>query len=484
MTDMLRCLQQPVLGTQQVGPITSAGTSFDMEFSILSGLVNTAFAIEQQLKFTCPSGDCKWATYSSLAVCSACADITDKLGSTQQSYTGIASLTSAYNPGIATFDNCQNSLQSQTPACARHATRFTLPNGHYIENVNDLNLSSENGTLVPILMTWRTSTMFNESIAFPDNDLLFLSATIINASSDGVWPHVPIVAKECALYYCVNNYNNSVVNGSMVEMMQQDESAVRSPDSFQPVYSEGNEAEVYSSNRTMSLNLHNNDTLNFAPYFAVQSRTDLMIGDGYNISYESVMGISSYLQLLLAQTGPGLNGTVNGAVVGPSNSSSARVYYPESIEFLYESADADVLFSALARSMSNAIRGGADVDKAGLVSTPAQVGSPVSYYRIRWPWIITPIILVVAGFLDLWLVSRRSKLEGVPLWKSCMIATLTRGPSVQEQLKGAVATSDLHARAEKIYVRLLDSDRLSMPSPSLMSKKGSNSDISVTASLL
>jgi hypothetical protein len=46
-----------------------------MQSAILYGLNENASFISQQIPVTCVSGNCKWADFLSLAVCSSCVDV-------------------------------------------------------------------------------------------------------------------------------------------------------------------------------------------------------------------------------------------------------------------------------------------------------------------------------------------------------------------------------------------------------------------------
>lgn len=61
------------------GSDSSASADFSMTSAVLSGLTQSDTVVAQQTKHNCPSGNCTWDTFQSLAVCSACTDLTNRL---------------------------------------------------------------------------------------------------------------------------------------------------------------------------------------------------------------------------------------------------------------------------------------------------------------------------------------------------------------------------------------------------------------------
>jgi hypothetical protein len=205
-------------------------------------------------------------------------------------------------------------------------------------------------------------------------------------------------------------------------------------------------------------NLLPNDTLDFQPNAAISDRTDLTIGDGFNISYTAVTGISLYLQNIFlghpANASEPETETV--FVKGNTTAQVQLVYGQDTLRPIYRSADIGSTFSALARSMSNGIRAGGDLDDPTTAFAQGQIGHLESRYSIRWPWIVYPIAINILGYITLWTAFRKSRLDSIPLWKSCALAIMMRGQSVQEPLSGAHFASELHQKAAKVYTRLLD----------------------------
>lgn len=93
-----------------------------MQFAILSGLDQPLRNIVQQGTFLCPTGNCTWPVYESLAICNKCYDLTGSLDrvdsdSGQRISLGKddAAVYVAVNPGTA----------------------LRLPNGLYLSNAKE-----------------------------------------------------------------------------------------------------------------------------------------------------------------------------------------------------------------------------------------------------------------------------------------------------------------------------------------------------------
>ncbi|KAK1144074.1 hypothetical protein N8T08_005736 [Aspergillus melleus] len=149
-----------------VVPLSTAG-------AIYTGLFQSASPHSNAVTMSCPSGNCTFNPYQSLGICTRCANITDKLSNSSESF--------------GTLTNYD----------------YKLPNGlHFQTAMNMMYLM--NGTVdLPLL---RVETGGVPSI---------LNFTAISAAGYGVPPSVS--ATECALYFCVNTFNSSVTQSAFNE---------------------------------------------------------------------------------------------------------------------------------------------------------------------------------------------------------------------------------------------------------------------------
>lgn len=149
-----------------VVPLSTAG-------AIYTGLFQSASPHSDAVTMSCPTGNCTFDPYQSLALCTRCANVTDQLSNSSQSF--------------GTLTNYD----------------YRLPNGlHFQTAMNMMYLM--NGTVDLDLL--RVDTGGVPSI---------LNFTAISAAGYGVPPSVS--ATECALYFCVDTYATSVTQGAFNE---------------------------------------------------------------------------------------------------------------------------------------------------------------------------------------------------------------------------------------------------------------------------
>ena len=355
-----------------------------MQSSILFGLSNSQQQISQQLQVTCPSGNCTWGPAESLAVCSKCQDVHDHLNVTW----------------LAQEDPLSTELVGTTAEGAPPVTTWSLPNGLYINNADNGD-EYEAGTAM-LMTAWSTSNPAS-TVTFQSLNELLWSMSFINVT--GQWSNDSIQATECALYYCVNVYSTTVSNGTLSETASPQPSATRSLKSWQPGV-----GTYWSSH----------DPLTFDPMNSTINRTDLMIGDGFNVSQTAIDGIGSFFQstfaVNLTEQLEALSGgdTVVAISSYAMNWTYSHDFQPNIMQAFYQSPDLTETFANLASSMTNALRAGADPVPSGSPGAFGKSGEMVTHYVIQWPWISLPSVLIIAGCICLFICLLQSRNGQVP----------------------------------------------------------------------
>ena len=215
-----------------------------MTSAVLSGLTQSDTVLAQQTKHNCPSGNCTWDTFQSLAVCSACIDLTNQLNS---STFRIATCTSEHVEMVV----------------------FRGPNGlRLINPVDDPSLG---------WMVGFGTGNGSQSISFGSKDTLIWSMTMIRVSNpEASWPSSHVIAAECGLWYCVRNYDSLVKDGNLIEI-ESPAPSMRSKNSWQlsnsPASRHGPKVE--------------DPTLSFGTS-SIYNRTDLQLNDRFNVSQAAV----------------------------------------------------------------------------------------------------------------------------------------------------------------------------------------------------
>lgn len=440
-----------------------------MQSAILYGLDQPTQNVIKQTPFNCTTGNCTWPAFESLAICNRCTDLTDRLEQ------------------LVSDGSLYASLEKDNGAATRNTyggTAFRLPNGLYIDNQNGWiyggkDVQGPNGPIYgAVMMTTFGTGNASETVSMQDMDTLIWSMTMIRVSADSTnasaaWPDLPRSAMECAISYCVNNLEMEVVNGTLQENVQQASDVTRTSDSWQPV---GDHTDVL--NATMV------ESIEFNGYFSIVPRTDLSLrsaatGGRFNVSQAAVDSISSYIRGTLASTlrelnittradeGRDLAGRLNGYYMMTEN----EQYSPSAMQVLFSSGGDDpdgglrATFAALAASMSNAVRTGAD-DNFGGAAASARVsgkrGELTTFYRIVWPWIALQCVVVAAGMVFLVVTVLENRREAgrevpvVPVWKSSSLAVMSRGLVVAGILDGALGVQQMRERARAARVSLFE----------------------------
>lgn len=440
-------------------PITMTATAdYTIQAGILNALIQPYNALIQQTAVTCPTGNCTWEPFESLAICSTCNNITDQMIKYAE-------------PGYQYNDLRKRILTSWVP---ENATTLQLPNGVYINNADGAPYHKpEDGSYNPsdklqvVFMTTFGTGNESRTNTFKSSDTLLWSMTFLKlqAASNNTptaqgWPNISVSATECGLAFCVNQYSSAVRSGILYETETWVPKRDRHPDSWQLIdYSEPNLDGIHFD----SYNMH---SLEFNSSTSAWPRTDLMLGDNFNISWEAENSFSSQFQSQFVATRP-INMTehgnharnldyipVNGYYKNEVNSNDANAteISPAMLQILYDSNDLNDTFRRIARGMSNAIRAGTDNEtkQAGVSYVIA------TYYRIEWPWIALHLFVTVGATAFILIMIVQSAKGGVPIWKSSALATLSKIPEIGNVLVGVGTVNEMEARAKKHFVQLFE----------------------------
>lgn len=444
----------------------TAIADYSVQAGIYNALVQSYDALVQQTPFSCPTGNCTWAPFESLAICSTCNNVTHQLSRYQEPSYLYNDLTKriAYN--------------YFTP----NATSFQLPNGLYINNVNGIPyIRPEDYTsskvLEAIYMTFYGTGNASRTNEFRQSESLLWAMTFLKMNAPSIdstrsngWPNVTVEALECGLFYCVNQYSSAVRKGILYETEIFMENTTRDPQSWELIdYNPINLDNINIDNNSMNSLEFNNSTSSWP-------RTDLMFGNGFNLSWASVNSLSSQFQsqFTSAKTindsdhknfSRALDYTpINGYYKNQINSGdpSLVAYSPTVMQILYDSSNLNDTFRKIARSLSNAIRTGAD---NSTVQTGAS-GVLTTYFRIQWAWIVLHIIVMAGGAAFLLATIFETRRIGVPIWKSSALASLSQTNEIGDVLVGAGTLREMEVRASEHLLQLFQNST----EPSLIMK--------------
>jgi hypothetical protein len=381
-----------------------------MQSAILYGLNENASFISQQIPATCVSGNCKWADFLSLAVCSSCVDVSHAM----------------MKGWVEDFTISSYWPNANEAAIGFNMTSYNLSNGLTIYNPED---PAQAIYAQPIFMTARSTARPSETIAFQTSSTLFLGVSILRAhykSSTQPWSQVNVTATDCALYFCVKRFTSTMENSTLSESSVEVASA-RNPASFQldaPGLKSRSkvdalfEADIWFNRTDLQIDvpLHDHTPATFA---------------AANISQPAIDGITAYISGIFndsswASAFPwGPNGTqrLTGVVEGIFNTTVMSRYAPPVMQQLWESSDLDTLFGNLAASITSNMRANSD----GSLKVQGQLGTLETYIEVRWLWLILPVLCICLGAVSLLLAIWHTHKSHVPLWKNSALALLFHG---------------------------------------------------------
>ncbi|KAI1760989.1 hypothetical protein GGR53DRAFT_525466 [Hypoxylon sp. FL1150] len=379
-----------------------------------SGLYN-AYGTEQTTSFVCPTANCTWPTFTSLAVCSACRDAASYLRLSKQQGTGLGTLPPP--PNSAIFSNY---------------TTYVLP------QVNITNLSGSSG--MDPGSAYMAATVITDprlTISFGNLTTMITTVQVIKAAEGYetgslIWDETPMSATECALYFCVNAYRSVVQAGILRERIvaswaERDFSSYRDTgrrENFE-LYEKLNNYSLY----TRDGDLARTDLGLFIPKedagkFALSDD----VGVRFNLTQQTVGSMTHFVNEQLL--GP--------VMTWPPPDSKTQ---PSVVQALYKSKDLLDTFDKIAWSVSGWMRDVSNVTQEG-------VGEEwVMHIYVEWPYMVLPLLTIVLGLffcLSSMLETRRLHLDP---WKTDMVATLTY--SVDAETRAQLRHADRNGYLEK-----------------------------------
>ncbi|KAF3026719.1 hypothetical protein E8E14_014747 [Neopestalotiopsis sp. 37M] len=173
-----------------------------MTAALINGLSNEEEVLGPVAPFSCPSGNCTWVPYSTLAICSACNDVTASLKKTE-----------SFN--ISELDPLRLATRGTSLPYVRS---YALP---YI-NLTDYPYFMVGGyvDLDPVNMTAAVVSDPGLTVSFKTSNTLIAAVGIIRTppvyNQTNWWESSPS-ATECALHFCTKAYTARVDKGELNE---------------------------------------------------------------------------------------------------------------------------------------------------------------------------------------------------------------------------------------------------------------------------
>jgi len=349
----------------------------------------------------CPTRNCTYPEFDSLAVCSSCANITDHVAHDHR-YPPPKYVVVTYGPDA---EPQTESTIIKDPelidALSRNGTGYwlydttlnwTLPNGFaFLNSGMSQSLVQTTGKYHPLLL---------------HSGLPIVNITGIQGCIDGSGHSSGVKAQECMLNWCVNRYKSRVTQGILHEEVLRTAK-----------YGRNINADLLE-NDTYVFQINNTDT---DPRTKGEDIMTVKKGGSQSISYFLADTLSVELQT--RDFNP--RGTLD--YFQPSNYSTS--YCPRL------PLDMAPTFEALAISMSSALRSttyNGHPDSVQVVMGQAFKDVPVM--RVRWVWITLPVTLQVTTLVLLFYVVMKTPRQKIRVWKTSLLANIFFGARIHDRI--------------------------------------------------
>ncbi|PVH94801.1 hypothetical protein DM02DRAFT_618373 [Periconia macrospinosa] len=400
---------------------------------------------------TCPTGNCTFPRFTSLAICSRCENKTAAVDTACEH-------TIVGNPPREKVEVCVSTFRKKSNKKQPPFIQQVLPE-NLDEDDTDINLRRT----VSCISTKANFTNYN-------GDILTIHAITGETKANG---RMPVEATTCTLYFCTNQYEASVIHGKLQETITRSE-------------------QLQTPRLTSSFP-------DFHAYYTWQDSQGL----DFMISRKALKNLSKWLEKFLTfsdndrvkrifhlksvagvNQGSSSKGGNRTAVIDPTQPNSTIIKSEnalpaeEGMISLFITEAADQIISSIARGLSTYIRSCNKQDQ----KNPADVGGgggavqkqrsksmvgPVQgvahtlevFVAVRWAWLAFPGAHLVLTWSFFVMVVIYSTKNNVSVWKSSPLALLYHGLSddVVQELRHETEVNKMERTARDIHVQLKDS---------------------------
>ncbi|KAK8867737.1 carboxylic ester hydrolase [Apiospora arundinis] len=434
----------------------SSSITVAMESAILYGLDKNLTEVQRQTKYRCPSADCRWPPYKSLAVCSECNTIPSS---------SMKPIDGNVNRLMQTYQNISDPTKD-----AKRASGWQFSNGQFFANMEERVLAiattMTRNDMKVLEMTAKSTGNPNKTLTLQHRENLLWAVSIAHFNNtlgldDSVtWPGAAVLAQECGLYWCVNQYRSSVVNNTYSESVEEvPVSRVR---------------EVWDRDGVWpdeSLEFHDDVTF-VQPLTGFPKELRLCPGTSHDqddcfwMNPATPWSVNNYFRKLFTAN---VTPDSESAGLGPGRlENNAHIYggemEPDSFKGLWnwKKQDLNQTFQALAYSMSNEIRGSRVPDRSPGrdLDLTMSVGRVTAVYDMRWGWMSLHCVVILLGAVFLCLTILRTGKAAAPVFKSHSLAILTRGAHLSESMAGTERGKDIDVWARKHESKMAADDQV------------------------
>jgi hypothetical protein len=415
-----------------------------MQSAIYYGMGKNKTDIQRQTGYSCPGSTCEFSMYKSLGVCSECNDVpTSSIVRVDGDANG---LLEAYVGGWDVNIRKQN------------ATAFQLPNGQFIVNPNgmiDYGKYSASTTVLnvdPLMMTAKATANRNKTLTLQHRQNLIWAVSIfyieLGTNGTGIWPNIPMTAKECGVYWCVNQYDSRIEKNTLSEVVTE-------------------VSALWKKSDWDNLGEWKDDDLEF------QAETSKHVPGMFSLCVpgeqqcfqaggDTVWALNNHFKKTFLN-----NVTLQDSSVGlgPDQlQNQARqlgnTFEPYNFKNLWNQNKNDLqdTFQNMAYSMTNEVRGYGEEIGSDSMSFSAQnpkIATIVTVFDMQWLYIILHCLTIVLSAIFIQLTARNSVMGGVPAYKSSAVAVLGCKSNVAEIMEGAETLRQIEKRSTNNKVHLM-----------------------------
>jgi hypothetical protein len=398
-----------------------------------------------EIPLTCPSSNCTWPPYETLAVCSNCADVSNMVDS---SY---ACLNTTIDWSAASVDGTKVSYPNGT-VCGYflNATSSspTLLSG-YILPLNGSITSSEALIVRAIPLTdFDTKKPYygSGSIKFKDASFPILDALIATAKDgpQSIYDKEPPVVLECMLTWCVRTLKSSYDSGIYHEEILSTYIEPALPTDHWPW-------EAYETEYGTWMTYYQQITLN-PPHPRPHGSDATIINESYQVSNQTQANIMYFFDDFFPSfyTAANISAPPTLRFQNYQDNSSVRKLsfnpwqYPNNITRHME---------RMASAMTNTIRSSASNE---MIEGKAYQREP--YVTIQWGWLAFPIVLLILTLVFLISTIIRTSGDGATgIWKTSAMPTLIYSlpKEAQSQFTSSAAWGSEKGAPRKMRIKLL-----------------------------
>ncbi|KAI0387902.1 hypothetical protein F5Y04DRAFT_274755 [Hypomontagnella monticulosa] len=412
-----------------------------MQAAFSDGLYNSSKEVPQSASFVCPTANCTWPIFASMAVCSGCNDVSSHVQRGAIHGTNLGSLDLPLMHGEDDY------ITYYLPRL-----NLTNPSGSFEILGIDYDNAWHNLYSSDAYMSATTITDPQLTLSFQHLKTMITAVEVLRASEEYeagnlTWDETPILATECALYFCVNIYQSKVERSILTERIVASW-AERNMSSYDNSVEGANytQFDAYEKWHNYSLYPDKGDTH--------RSDLELFIPEDGIEMYRLPEEAARHFRLTQSTVGSMLRFVnedfLDSEMVWPVGNRDKKAI--SATQALYKSRNLSATFDKVAWSVSNWMR---DISN---VTNPGSGQEWVIYIHVRWPYMILPLLAMVSGLAFCVLsILETCSLELDP-WKTSTISTLAHSfdAETRAQLRHAERNGYLKPAVRSTTVMLED----------------------------